>query len=85
MQKKLIALAIAGIAAAPAFAQASSVTIYGRANLGFCTYSATGATAGSAYDYNSRNRIYDAGSRLGFRGLKTWATVSKPSSRSSPA
>ena len=70
MQKKLIAVAIAGMAAAPAFAQTSNITIYGRANLGFGTYSATGAAAGSAHDFNTRNRVYDAGSRLGFRGTE---------------
>ena len=72
MNKKLLAVAVAGALAAPAvaFAQASSVQIYGRANLGFDTYSATGATAGAAADYKSRNRIYDSGSRLGFRGTE---------------
>ena len=72
MNKKLTALAVAGALAAPAaaFAQASNVTIYGRANLGLDTYSATGATAGSAFDYKSRNRVYDAGSRLGFNGTE---------------
>ena len=70
MNKKLMALAVAAALAAPAlaFAQASNVTIYGRANLGLDNYSATGATIGSAGDYRSRNRVYDAGSRLGFRG-----------------
>ena len=70
MNKKLIALAVTGALAGPlvAYAQASNVTIYGRANLGLDSYSATGATAGSAFDYKSRNRVYDAGSRLGFTG-----------------
>ena len=68
MQRKLIALDVAGIAAAPAFAQTSNITIYGRANVGFDNYSATGATAGSAQDYKGRNRIYDYGSRIGFKG-----------------
>ena len=70
MNNKLMALAVAGALAAPAaaFAQSSNVTIYGRANLGLDSYSATGATAGPAFDYRSRNRIYDAGSRLGFTG-----------------
>ncbi len=72
MNKKLTALAVAGALAAPAaaFAQVSSVQIYGRANLGLDNYSATGATAGAAADYKSRNRIYDAGSRLGFQGTE---------------
>ncbi len=72
MNKKLMALAVAGALAAPAaaFAQASSVQIYGRANLGIDTWSATGATAGSGSDFKSRTRIYDSGSRLGFRGTE---------------
>lgn len=69
MNRKLMVLAVAAAVAAPvAYAQSSNVSIYGRANLGLDTYSATGATAGSAFDYKSRNRIYDAGSRLGFQG-----------------
>lgn len=70
MNKKLITLAVAGVLAVPAaaFAQASNVQIYGRLNLGLDNYSATGATIGSAGDYKARNRVYDAGSRLGFTG-----------------
>ena len=70
MQKKIIALAIAGLAAAPVFAQDSNVTIYGRANLGFDNYSATGAAAGSAADFKGRNRLYDYSSRIGFKGTE---------------
>jgi len=72
MNKKLMAVAVAGALAAPAaaFAQASSVQIYGRANLGIDTWSATGATAGSASDLKSRTRIYDSGSRIGVRGTE---------------
>jgi len=69
MQKKIIALAIAGLAAAPVFAQ-SNVTIYGRANLGVDSWSATGATAGATADFKSRTRVYDQGSRLGFKGTE---------------
>jgi predicted porin len=71
MNKKLMAIAVAGALAAPAvaFAQAN-VEIYGRANLGLDTYSATGATAGSAADLKSRTRVYDSGSRIGFRGTE---------------
>ena len=47
MNKKLMALAVAGALAAPAAALAQ-VQIYGRANLGIDRYEATGATAGSA-------------------------------------
>ncbi len=70
MQKKLIALAVAGLMSGGAFAQASNVTIYGRANLGFDSYQATGSLAGAAGDYKSRNRVYDDGSRLGFKGTE---------------
>jgi predicted porin len=72
INKKVMALAVAGALAAPAvaFAQASNVQIYGRANLGMDSYAATGSTAGSASDYKSRTRIFDSSSRLGFRGTE---------------
>ena len=72
MNKKFIAVAVVGAVVAPAvaFAQAGNVQIYGRANLGLDNYSATGSTAGAAGDLKSRNRIYDVGSRLGFRGAE---------------
>src|SRR3972149_11779922 len=72
MNKKLMALAVAGALAAPAaaFAQASNVQIYGRVNMGLDNYSATGARDGAGFDYKGRNRIYDAGSRLGFQGTE---------------
>jgi predicted porin len=67
MQKKLLALAVAG-ALAPAAAMAqSTVEIYGRANLGIDSWKATGSTTGAAADFKRRTRIYDSGSRLGFR------------------
>ena len=70
MNQKLLALAVAAALAVPAgaFAQASAVHIYGRVNLGLDNYTATGATNGAAFDYKSRSRVYDAGSRLGFSG-----------------
>jgi len=70
MNKKIAILAVAsGIlaACAPALAQ-EGFQIYGRANLGVDTYSATGATAGSGADFGRRSRVYDAGSRVGFQG-----------------
>jgi len=69
MNKKLMAVAVAGALAAPATVLAQ-VQIYGRANLGFDSYSATGATAGSAQDFKARNRVFDNSSRLGFRGTE---------------
>ena len=70
MNKKLMAVAVAGALAAPAvaLAQASSVQIYGRANVGFSNVKADGATNG--LNMKSRNQVYDQGSRLGFRGTE---------------
>src|SRR3989304_9501537 len=72
MNKKLMAVAVAGVLAAPAvaFAQASNVQLYGRANLGIDSYAATGAAAGAAADIKSRTRVYDAASRVGLRGTE---------------
>ena len=71
MQKKLIALAVAGLVAAPAFAQ-SNVTIYGRADYGMVTRSGTPDGFGSA-DLNGKTEFasgVQAGSRLGFKGAE---------------
>jgi predicted porin len=66
MQKKVLAIAVAG-ALAPAAAMAqSTVEIYGRANVGLDMWQAKGATV-TGNDFNSRARVYDQGSRLGFR------------------
>jgi len=46
----------------------SGVQIYGKASVGIDTYKATGATAGPSADIGRVRRLYDAGSRLGFRG-----------------
>jgi predicted porin len=70
MNKKLMALAVTSVCAGPVFGQASNVTLYGRANLGFDNYKATGAAAGSAADFKSRNGIFDSSSRLGVRGVE---------------
>jgi predicted porin len=66
MQKKLMALAVAGALSAPvaAFAQASNVQIYGRANVGVDNYQA----GGGATEVKARMRVFDQGSRLGVRG-----------------
>ncbi|MGC2520513.1 MAG: porin [Burkholderiales bacterium] len=71
MNKKLMAVAVAGALAAPAIALAdtANVQIYGRANLGVDQYSATGATAANgAGDWKSRTRVFDNSSRLGVTG-----------------
>ncbi|ENO80741.1 porin, partial [Thauera linaloolentis] len=63
MQKKLIALAIAGLVSAPAFAQ-SNVTIYGVADayVGFGKHGEN--------DLRGVNSGALSGSRLGFRGTE---------------
>ncbi|TAH48039.1 MAG: porin [Betaproteobacteria bacterium] len=67
MHKKIIALAVAGLAAAPAFAQ-SSVAVYGLIDMGFSHRSdnlVSGVKSRSAIDSGMAN-----GSRLGFRGTE---------------
>jgi predicted porin len=71
MQKKLIALAIAGLASGAAFAQ-TNVTLYGIADAGY-VYSSGGSNR--LFNANSDDRTFSgiqsgvlSGSRLGFRG-----------------
>ena len=83
MQKKLITLAVAGALGAPilAYAQASTVEIYGRANLAWQNWRATGSSVVGG-NLASRTRIADSGSRIGFRinenlggGLRAFAVI----------
>lgn len=69
MQKKIIALAIAGLASTAAFAQ-SNVTIYGRMDLG-AAYRAgnSGGVNGIDDKYEIASGI-GAGSRIGFKGVE---------------
>lgn len=64
MQKKLIALAVAAAAAAPAFAQ-SNVTVYGVADAYYGRLSGTGYKS-----FNAINSGGLSGSRLGFKGAE---------------
>lgn len=69
MQKKLIALAIAGLASSAAFA-ADNVTIYGRMDYGYVNQ---GGTSGGVQNINSKSSLasgVQAGSRIGFRGAE---------------
>jgi predicted porin len=76
MNKKVMAVAVAGVLAAPtAFAQSSNVQLYGRAVLGVDYYSATGArdqgaTPGSQINMEGRMRVFDNSSRVGLRGTE---------------
>lgn len=70
MQKKLIALAVAGaLAPAVAMAQSTNVTIYGVADVGFQNGKANGALVSTA-DAPSRNRVNSSSSLLGVRGTE---------------
>jgi predicted porin len=66
MQKKIIALAVAGLVSGGAFAQ-SNVTISGQMKVGIDQVSASGATAANA-NYTSRTRVVDNNSNIRFSG-----------------
>jgi predicted porin len=77
MNKKLMALAVAGALAPATAALAQNYSIYGRATLGVDTYEAKGSTDLTANansvptnDYAKRARVFDNGSRVGFRGTE---------------
>lgn len=79
MQKKLIALAVAGLMSGGAFAQ-SNVTISGQFRVGIDQVSGSGATAG--VNPNSRTRVVDNNSNIKFAGtedlgggMKAWFQV----------
>lgn len=69
MQKKIIALAVAGLMSGGAFAQ-SNVTISGQMRVAVDNVRASGATAGSASDYTSRTRVTDQNSNIKFAGTE---------------
>jgi len=64
MQKKIIALAIAGLASTAAFAQ-TNVTVYGLIDMSYTNVKADGAKAQTAVTSG-----FMSGSRLGFRGTE---------------
>jgi len=66
MQKKIIALAVAGLASTAAFAQ-SNVTIYGIADMG---YQYSGSSEGNLKSRSGFDSGLQSGSRLGFRGVE---------------
>jgi predicted porin len=70
MNKKVMAVAVAGVLAAPAaLAQTSNVQLYGRANLGFDHYEADGSSV-AGQDRDGRFRVFDNSSRVGLRGTE---------------
>jgi len=73
MRRKRMAVAVVVAVlsgATGAYAQKSSVEIYGRVNTGIDSYEAKGATAGTAADFKRRTRVFDAASRVGLRGTE---------------
>jgi len=70
MNKKLMAVAVAGALAAPVAMAQSNVTISGRMALGVDTYQATGNTQVGASGLQSRNRVWDNGSRVTIAGAE---------------
>ncbi|MBK9161038.1 MAG: porin [Nitrosomonadales bacterium] len=68
MQKKIIALAIAAMVSAPAFADNSNITIYGIADLSY-DFINTGTTAAGVAGVSKRN-VSSNVSRLGLKGVE---------------
>jgi predicted porin len=69
MQKKLIALAIAGLASSAAFAD-SNVTIYGLMDFGYVRTSGNDGGLSGAKGTNRLDSGVSAGNRLGFKGAE---------------
>lgn len=69
MQKKIIALAIAGLASSVAIAD-SNVTIYGRMDVGVVSRSGDGGRVNTQGTLTSIDSGVQSGSRLGFRGAE---------------
>jgi predicted porin len=70
MQKKIIALAIAGLVSGGAFAQASTVTISGQMRLAIDNASAGGCSAVGCTNITSRTRVTDQNSNIRFAGVE---------------
>ncbi|MBA3997225.1 MAG: hypothetical protein C0466_08650 [Candidatus Accumulibacter sp.] len=69
MQKKFIALAVAGLVSGAAFAQ-SNVTIYGTADVTFDNVNADKQVAGNVNAFERSNRVSANSSFLGFKGTE---------------
>ncbi len=70
MQKKLIALAVAGVMAAPMVAQAAGAEVYGQARMsvGIVSNDATGTFTSGGEREDSKISVTSHASRLGFKG-----------------
>ena len=69
MQKKLIALAVAGLVSTGAFAQSTAVTVYGIADLSFDSVSTSGGTVANTKT-GSYTRVSSNSSYIGFKGTE---------------
>jgi predicted porin len=69
MQKKIIALALAGLASSAVFAQ-SNVTIYGRADMGYVSRSGNDGGVAGVERKNEIAQGLGGGSRIGFKGAE---------------
>jgi predicted porin len=72
MQKKIIALAVAGLVSGAAFAQ-SNVTVYGVADMGYVYAMDYAGSSQAAKDTKDISKMYSggqSGSRLGFKGTE---------------
>jgi predicted porin len=69
LKATVLAAACGLLAASTAIAQTSSVQLYGRANLGFDHYEASGSSVAGA-DRDGRFRVFDNSSRVGLRGTE---------------
>ncbi|MEX5749001.1 porin [Massilia sp. X63] len=67
---KIVLTSVALAMPLAASAQGTNVTIYGRLNTGIDNYTAKGAATGAAGEIRSTTRVFDALSRLGFRGVE---------------
>ncbi|MBP9217251.1 MAG: porin [Sterolibacterium sp.] len=68
MQKKLIALAVAGLVSTGAFANSTAVTVYGVADLSFDFVKTSGGVAGS--QTGTYTRVSSNSSYIGFKGTE---------------
>ncbi|MGL5986240.1 MAG: porin [Burkholderiales bacterium] len=75
MNKKLIAVAVAGVLAAPAVMADNSVTIYGVADVGLEQVEAKGATAGAASDVAGKSRVLPIAPISVSKARKNWAAA----------
>ena len=78
MKKSLIALAVAGVVSAPAFAATSNVDVYGKLHVSVSAFNDQEAGVEDM-------QVSSNASRIGFKGSEDLAAAWPPSGRSRPA